>query len=157
MEFREMRRIKQALTREECAAILRGEKRGTLAVIGDGGWPYALPINFWYDEEADKIYFHCGKAGHKHDAIRACEKVCFTVHDAGHSAGDWSYFVNSVIVFGCARFVEDPALKLEKARAYGAKYIPTQEELERELRGIDRMELVEITVKHMTGKRVHEK
>ena len=89
MEFREMRRFKQALTQEECAAILRGEKRGTLAVIGDGGWPYALPINFWYDEEANKIYFHCGKAGHKHDAIRACEKVCFTVHDAGQSAGDW--------------------------------------------------------------------
>ena len=152
-----MRRFKQALTREECAAILHGEKRGTLAVIGDGGWPYALPINFWYDEEADKLYFHCGRAGHKHDAIRACEKVCFTVRDAGQSAGDWSYFVHSVIVFGCARFVEDPALKLEKARAYGAKYIPTQEELERELRGIDRMELVEITVKHMTGKRVHEK
>ena len=55
MEFREMRRFKQALTREECAAILREEKRGTLAVIGDGGWPYALPINFWYDEEADKL------------------------------------------------------------------------------------------------------
>lgn len=157
MEFREMRRFKQALTQEECAAILRGEKRGTLAVIGDGGWPYALPINFWYDEEANKIYFHCGKAGYKHDAIRACEKVCFTVHDAGQSAGDWSYYVNSVIVFGSACFVDDPALKLEKARAYGAKYIPTREELERELRGLDRMELVEISVEHMTGKRVHEK
>ena len=75
MEFREMRRFKQALTKEECAAILRGEKRGTLAVIGDGGWPYALPINFWYDEEANKIYFHCGKAGHKLDATRSNENT----------------------------------------------------------------------------------
>ena len=48
-------------------------------------------------------------------------------------------------------------MKLEKARQFGAKYFPTQEELERELRSLDRMELVEITVEHMTGKRVHEK
>ena len=157
MQFREMRRFKQALTQEECAAILREEKRGTLAVIGDGGWPYAIPLNFWYDAEANKIYFHCAKAGHKLDAIRACDKVCFSVHNAGESAGDWSYYVKSVIVFGRAQVVEDTAVKLEKARHFDAKYFPTQEELERELRGIDRMVLVEIDVEHMTGKRVHEK
>lgn len=157
MQFREMRRFKQALTQEECAAILREEKRGTLAVIGDGGWPYALPVNFWYDTHENKIYFHCSKAGHKLDAIRACDKVCFTVHNAGESAGDWSYYVKSVIVFGHARPVEDPTVKLEKARQFGGKYFPTEEELEHELRSLDRMELVEITVDHMTGKRVHEK
>lgn len=157
MQFREMRRFKQALTREECAAILREEKRGTLAVIGYGGWPYAVPLNFWYDAEENKIYFHCAKEGHKLDAIHACDKVCFSVHNAGESAGDWSYYVKSVIVFGRAQVVEDTAVKLEKARHFGAKYFPTQEELERELRGIDRMVLVEIDVEHMTGKRVHEK
>lgn len=157
MEFREMRRCKQALTTEECKVILRTEKRGTLAVIGDGGWPYAVPLNYWYDEAANKLYFHCAKAGHKLDAIQACDKVCFTVHDAGQSAGDWSYYVKSVIVFGRARVVEDADVKLEKARQFGAKYFPTQEELAHELRHIDRMELVEITVEHMTGKRVHEK
>lgn len=155
--FREMRRFQQALRHEECAELLRTEKRGTLAVIGDGGWPYAVPLNFWYDEAANKLYFHCAKAGHKLDAIRSCDKVCFTVRDAGQSAGDWSYYVKSVIVFGHARLVEDPAVKLEKARQFGAKYFPTAEYLERELAGVDRMELVEISVEHMTGKRVHEK
>ena len=157
MEFREMRRGKQALSREECAAILREERRGTLALIGDGGWPYAVPLNYRYDEETNRICFHCAKAGHKLDAIRACDRVCFSVHDAGEPAGDWSYYVNSVTVFGRARIVEDAALKLEQTRRFGAKYIPTREELERELLAIDRMELVEITVEHMTGKRVHEK
>lgn len=45
MEFREMRRFKQALTREECAAILREEKRGTLRGVkhgGDGAGPPVL-------------------------------------------------------------------------------------------------------------------
>lgn len=157
MEFREMRRFKQALTREECVSILREEKRGTLAVVGDGGWPYAVPLNFWFDAEENKIYFHCAKAGHKLDAIRACDKVCFTVHDAGEPAGDWSYYVKSVIVFGRARPVEDAAVKLKKARQLGAKYFPTQAELEHELRHFDRMELAEITIEHMTGKWVHEK
>ena len=157
MDFRRMRRFKQALTKEACAEILREEKRGTLAVIGDGGWPYAVPLNYWYDEGANKLYFHCAKEGHKLEAIAACDKVCFTVHDAGESAGDWSYYVKSVIVFGRARLIEDPAVKLKKARQFGAKYFPTPEELDHKLLAIDRMALVEITVEHMTGKRVHEK
>ena len=157
MVFREMRRAKQALTQEECAAILRAERRGTLAVIGDGGWPYAVPLNYWYDEAENRLYFHCAKAGHKLDALQACDKVCFTVRDGGQSAGDWSFYVTSVIVFGRARIVEDAAVKRKKARQFGAKYIPTEEELERELLSIDRMALVEISVEHMTGKLVHEK
>ena len=157
MNFREMRRCKQALPAAECRAILRAEKRGTLAVIGDEGWPYALPLNFWYNEAENSIYFHCARAGHKLDAIAACDKVCFTVCDAGESAGDWSYYVKSVVVFGRAKAVEDPVRRLEKARCFGAKYFPTQAELEHELRSIDRMALFEITVEHMSGKRVHEK
>ena len=35
--FRPMRRFKQALSDEECIRILKTEKRGTLAVIGDNG------------------------------------------------------------------------------------------------------------------------
>ena len=45
--FRPMRRFRQALSEEECKSLLKTEKRGTLAVIGDGGYPYALPINFY--------------------------------------------------------------------------------------------------------------
>lgn len=43
MEFREMRRFKQALTREECAAILREEKRGTLRGVKHGGTSRSAP------------------------------------------------------------------------------------------------------------------
>ena len=40
--FREMRRKKQEVSKEECINILNGEKRGALAVIGDDGYPYAM-------------------------------------------------------------------------------------------------------------------
>jgi len=60
---------KQALTSEQIAKILKAEKRGVLSVQGDNGYPYGLPINFWYNEENEYIYFHSGKKGHKTDAI----------------------------------------------------------------------------------------
>ena len=156
--FRPMRRFKQALSEEECRSLLKTEKRGTLAVIGDEGYPYALPINFYFDEVENKIYFHCSSTGHKADAMNACSKVCFTVHDAGEQRGDWSYYVRSVILFGRAKPAEDPSVKYEKARAFGMKYYPTEEELDRELeRDLDRVRIMEITIEHMSGKLVHEK
>ena len=156
--FRSMRRFKQALSGAECVELLKTEKRGTLAVIGDGGYPYALPINYYYDEAENKIYFHCSGSGHKADAMSHCDNVCFTAHDAGEQRGDWSYYVRSVIVFGRAKPVKDTVIKYEKAKAFGMKYYPSTEELDRELeRDLDRVRIMEITIEHMSGKLVHEK
>ena len=44
--FRDLARKKQKLTDEECKEILNQELRGVLAVNGDDGYPYALPINY---------------------------------------------------------------------------------------------------------------
>lgn len=157
--FREMRRKKQLLSREECVQILRTERRGVLAVNGDDGYPYAIPLNFYYDETEDKIFFHCAREGHKIDAIRQCNRVCFTVWNRGEQKeGDWSYYVRSVVSFGTARPVEDEAQRYGKLRTFGMKYYPTEEELDKELeRDFNRVQLMEITVEHMTGKQVHEK
>ena len=73
MEFRQMRRFKQAASQEECEAVLAAAPRGVLAVHGENGYPYGLPINYVY--AGGKIYFHCAKAGHKLDAVRANDKV----------------------------------------------------------------------------------
>ncbi|MBQ6173928.1 MAG: pyridoxamine 5'-phosphate oxidase family protein [Clostridia bacterium] len=156
--FRPMRRNAQAMTEEECRALLRTERRAALAVTGDEGWPYALPVNFVWLEEENALCFHCAKAGHKLDAMRRDPRVCLTVWNAGEQRGDWSYFVDSVIVFGRASVVEDPAQKEAYARRFGAKYMPTREELDEEIaHALGRCEIVKITVEHMTGKHVHEK
>ena len=78
--FRPVRRIKNALGEEATKEILRSARRGVLAVNGDGGYPYAIPINYLYDEEVGKIYFHGTKTGHKADSINKCDKVCFTAY-----------------------------------------------------------------------------
>ncbi len=42
--FREMLRIKQQLSREECIDILKQEPRGVLSVLGDNDYPsFPLP------------------------------------------------------------------------------------------------------------------
>ncbi|MBR2571236.1 MAG: pyridoxamine 5'-phosphate oxidase family protein [Clostridia bacterium] len=157
--FRPMRRIKQQLPAEECVRILETERRGVLAVLGDEGYPYAVPLNFYYDPDSRQIYFHCAKEGHKLDAIARCEKVCFTVHDEGYLLdGDWGYHVKSVIAMGRAHVVEDERERYEKTRRFALKYFPTEEEADQDMqRSLPRMILVAIEIDHMTGKLVHEK
>ena len=49
--FRKMLRFKQQLSDEECIYILKNQLRGVLSVHGDDGYPYGLPINYYYCEE----------------------------------------------------------------------------------------------------------
>lgn len=44
MMFREMRRKRQLLPPEESLAILERMTGGTLALHGDNGYPYAVPV-----------------------------------------------------------------------------------------------------------------
>lgn len=157
--FREMRRKKQEVNKEECVNILKTEKRGVVSVIGDNGYPYGVPINFYYDEENEKVYFHCAKEGHKIDAIKNCSKVCFTTWNNGFKKeGDWAFYVTSVIIMGDAKLITDETVICDKVRKLGLKYYPTKEEVDAEIsRDIKRVQLVEISIEHMTGKLVHEK
>lgn len=68
-QFREMGRFKQQPTDEECKEILRVEERGTLAINGDNGYPYAFPMNFTFDETAGSLLLHSAKNGCKLDAM----------------------------------------------------------------------------------------
>ena len=106
--FRDLTRKKQKLSPVECKEILKQEVRGVLAVNGDDDYPYALPINFYYDEESNRIYFHSGKVGHKLDAIAKSDKASFCVYDKGyHKDEHWSLNIRSVIIFGRIRIVDD--------------------------------------------------
>lgn len=121
--FRESRRAKQNLDKEQCVKLLKEERRGVLGMLGDEDYPYALPINFYYDEEENKIYFHCGPKGHKMDAMKKHDKVSFTVWNQGIQKKDWSYYVDCVVIFGRVHFLEDRDVCREKLRDFGRKYI----------------------------------
>lgn len=150
--FREMRRKLQQLPQEECERILRAGKTAVLALAGDDGYPYAVPVNYVYD--GGKIYFHCAKTGHKLDALRRCEKVSVCVVDRDDVAPErLATDYMSVIVFGRARILEDDEEIYRAVEVFGLKYNPDREAVAREIRREwDALCCVEITVDHMTGK-----
>ena len=152
-----MRRVGQQLSDEECVEILVNEPRGVLALLGDDDYPYAVPMSHVYVD--GKIYFHGAKSGHKIDAIRNHSKVSYCVIDKGVKAEDsWWYTFRSVIVFGKITTLTDNQEKIDKLTHLGNKFFPTKEETEDEInRLLDRTEVFEITIEHMTGKTVKEK
>lgn len=158
--FRKMRRFKQQVSDEECRRILRQEKRAALSVNGDGGYPYTVPIDFFYDETGGKIYFHGAKEGHKADALGRCDKVCLTVWDQGFKKdGCWEWNATSVVIFGRARLVTDAFAARESLGKLAEKYYPTAEEIEKEMNSpaAERVGVFAIEIEHMTGKLVNEK
>lgn len=156
--FRDLVRKNRKIAEEECIAILREEKRGVLAVLGDEGYPYAVPINHWYSEEDGHLYFHSGKTGHKIDAIRNCDKASFCVYDRGYrEEGDWALNIKSVIVFGRVKIVEDHERAIEITRKLSYKFTEDTAYIEREIENSGPGVLVfELIPEHMTGKLVNE-
>lgn len=157
--FRPLRRTKNAIDEAAAKALLRESKRGVFAVNGDDGYPYAIPINYFYDEEAGKIFFHGAKAGHKVDALKKNDKVCFTVYgNEIKKEDDWAPFLSSVVVFGRCKLISDDVATENRVRELAMKYYPTKEEVEEEIaKDIRAVQLYEITIEHMCGKQIHEK
>ena len=157
--FREMRRAKQQLTKDECIRILKENKRCVLAVLGDSGYPYAIPLNYFYDETSGKIYFHGAKSGHKIDALHKNSKVSFCTYDNGYiEEGDWAYTVKSVIIIGRIRFIESHEETINLVRKLALKYYPTAEEVEKEIEKDGKfVQVLELTIEHISGKRIHAK
>ena len=155
--FRKMRRHKQQLSHDECVNILTNEPRGVLALLGDEEYPYALPMSHVYVD--GKIYFHGAMEGHKNDAIKKHDKVSYCVMDKGvKKEGSWWYTFKSVIAFGKIKTLADKDEKIDKLTYLGDKFFPTHEETVNEINKLlERTEVFEITIEHMSGKIVREK
>lgn len=156
--FRDVVRKKQKLSEAECVRLLKREVRGVLAVLGDDGYPYAVPTNYWYCEEDGRLYFHSGKSGHKVDAIKKHDKASFCVYDKGYrKEGDWALNIQSVIVFGKIEFVEDYDRAMELTRQLSLKFTSDTEYIEREIRQSGAGTLVfALAPEQITGKTIHE-
>ncbi|MBQ9552456.1 MAG: pyridoxamine 5'-phosphate oxidase family protein [Clostridia bacterium] len=155
--FRSMRRSKQQLSAEDCVELLKREKRGVLSVIGDDGYPYGIPLNHYYAADG-KLYFHGAKEGHKLDAINRCARACYTVLEKGtRPDGEWAYHVKSVVVFGTVSLVTNEEKAKEICLAIGAKFTDDKAYWEREWESAKtRVQCLELTPQHMTGKLVKE-
>ena len=156
--YREMRRLKQQISAKECIRVLKEQKRGVLSMIGDGGYPYGIPLDHWYSEEDNALYFHCAKTGHKIDAVTACDKVSYCVTDQGYRReGEWALNINSVVVFGRISIIEDEDKKMMICRNIAKEFTDDEEYIRKEItKSFPAVCCLELKIEHMTGKLVNE-
>ena len=136
-EFKTMRRFKQEISKEECIQVLREAPRGVMAFHGENDYPYAIPLNQFYDEE---------------------DKVCFTIMDSGFKKeGEWPWYIRSVLCLGRVEAVENQEKVIEQCRKLAEKFYPTKESIEKEIEKAGaRVNMLCMTIDRMTGKLVKE-
>lgn len=156
--FRELLRKKKLLPMEDCIELLKTEKRGVLSVMGDNDYPYGMPMNHFYNEADGKIYFHCGKVGHRLDSIKRCNKVSFCVYDKGTSQDkDWALLVKSVIVFGTIKVIDDMEQVIDISRRLCYKFTDDEDFIGTHIKKYAHETLLlQITPEHICGKLVTE-
>lgn len=159
MEFRKIRKRKNEIGIEAAKELLIHARRGVLAVNGDGGYPYAIPINFLYDEESNRIIFHGSKKGHKVDALKKSDKVCFTVYGNGTIKDEsWAPYLESAVVFGRCHLVDSLEDNIRYVRQFALKYYPSAELMEEEIQASGRaVQMFVIDIEHMSGKKIQER
>lgn len=157
--FRKVRKKKNEISVEDAKALLRKARRGVLAVNGDDGYPYAIPVNYFYDEEAERIYFHGAKAGYKVDALKESDKICFTVcGEETVKELEWAPYVQSAVVFGRCHLIADQAFAMEKLKQFAMKYYPAEQMVVDEIADNGKYaQMFEIEIEHVSGKEVQEK
>ena len=147
----EMRRKIQQLPRAEAEEILRAGSSGVLALAGEEGYPYALPISYVYHE--GRLYFHCAPMGHKLNAIARCPKASFCViaqNDVVPALYTTRY--RSVIAFGSIRRLEDEQAVIKALDVLGRKYAPDLDPSAEIAGSLHRVCVLEMTIAHLTGK-----
>ena len=156
--FRELTRKNRQLPLEECIRILREEPRGVLSVLGDDGYPYGMPMNYWYDDGDGCIYFHTGRGGHRQDALQKCGKTSFCVIDKGvRKDGEWALTVNSVIVFGKIEIIDDLDAVVDVTTRLSRKFTSDDEYIQKEIsQHAHRTLLLRLKPEHICGKQVTE-
>jgi len=157
--FRKLNRVKQELENSECKNILKEELRGVLSLNGDDGYPYGMPMNHFYVEEENRLYFHGGMIGYKMDCIKKDNKCSYCVINKGEKRLDhWSLIFKSVIVFGKIHLVEDinEIKRISKLLSY--KFTKDENEIDNEIKlSLNHTAMFYIDIEYMTGKKVNER
>lgn len=150
--FTKMRRKDRTASVEVLKDILLNSEYGTLATIGDDGYPYSVPLNYAYLNGA--IFFHSAKTGKKMDNINFNSKVSFSmVLSSELVPKEFSANFKSAIAFGTATVVEGNEKKaalLELIRKYAPEFYE-QGKIYID-RAIDSTTIIKITVENLTGK-----
>ena len=88
--------------------ILKKGKYATLALCR-GHEPYAVTLNYGYDEQRNRLYFHSALEGLKLDFLSHNPNVCATIiEDLGYMQGQCDHRYRSLVMWGTISMVDDP-------------------------------------------------
>ena len=151
--FPKMRRANQELPHDVCLDVLGRENCGVLALHGCGGYPYAVPLNYFL--EGDHLYFHCAVEGHKIEALKNSDKASFCVvakHDLDPAHLVTRYL--SVIAFGKVAIIESGEERKRIITKFCDLLAPGQDEMfAHEMKHFfPIMHILDFHIEHMTGK-----
>ena len=150
--FRELRKKKRELGKEDTIKVLKEGREGVLSTISENGYPYGIAVNYVYHNNC--IYFHCSNKGHKLDNISQNNKVSFFVNsNITIIPQDFTTHYKSAVVFG-RTFISTDDEKRDAIIAIGEKY--SHPHMEEGLKYIDKaintLTIVKIEIDYLTGK-----
>lgn len=157
--FREMQLKREALDEASVKEILEKGTSGVLALQGEDGYPYAVPVSYFYNGK-NKIYFHGAKKGYKMDMVKQCDKASFCVIGQDQIVPEeYTSYFKSVIAFGRVRIMEDKKEIRAMIEKMADKYHPSGTIEERNAM-IDSewniLAMIEFTIEHISGKQARE-
>lgn len=152
-----MRRKEREVTEiEEIEEIINKSDVCRIA-FSDGNMPYIVTMNFGYEGNPGRLYFHCATEGKKIDMIRRNSYVCFemdTDHQlyGGNGACDWGMNYKSVVGYGNISVLNEMEARKTGMASIMDHYTHRKEyEFDNEVFGRTVILMLEIT--EMTGKK----
>lgn len=108
-------RRERLLPEKNARQILKAGQFGVMSAVSPDGIPYGVPLNYYYDEQENALFFHCATQGRKLECIAAHSRVSFTVVTrAGIDAARLTTYYESAIVTGVASLVTDDEEKKKR-------------------------------------------
>jgi nitroimidazol reductase NimA-like FMN-containing flavoprotein (pyridoxamine 5'-phosphate oxidase superfamily) len=143
MKFVEMEKVENIISKAKVCRL----------GLSENNQPYVVPMSFGYHEMA--LYFHTGKKGKKMEILKNNQNVCFEM-EAGleivpaENPCKWNMLYESVVGFGRALILEDPAEKRKAldviVKHYGGTVMAYDE------KRVDGLAVIKVEIDSMTGR-----
>nr|AGS53391.1 pyridoxamine-phosphate oxidase-related protein [uncultured bacterium contig00018] len=99
--FKAMRRKDRELSRDNAIEILKKGKYGIMALVGENGYPYGVPLHYALID--GDVYFHsAAEGGHKTECFAHNPKASFTVVETKNGIK-----ARSAVIFGTIEILPD--------------------------------------------------
>lgn len=153
-----IRKDREITNFEEIIAIVAKCDVCRIALNGNDGWPYILPLNFGYSVDGGilTLYFHSALVGKKHELIATDNRATFEM-DCGHTLlsmperGYCTMNYESVIGQGHIQYIDDEEEKIKALTLMTDRYHQTHFEYSHA--ALSRTSVYKLTVSAMTAKR----